>query len=248
MKKKLLIVEDNVKLLQSMTALFEDYFEVFSAENGQLGLDLCRANEPDIIISDVMMPEMNGYELTEAVKSQENTSHIPIILLTALGEDERRIEGYNYGADDYIVKPFKFDLLLSRVNNLLKTREQLRKIYDLNTPKVQHDFGVKDPVLSHLEALLVNHFRFRDFTIPEIASMMNMSIPKLEREVKRLAKMTPIQYINDFRLQKAKIMLQNNEEMSIFEISHTLGFRSLSYFGKAFRDKYGMSPSRMREL
>ena len=246
MKKKLLIVEDNVKLLNSMSALFEDYFDIHEATNGIEGVEKARLHKPNIIISDIMMPEMNGYELVEELKSNDRTSHIPIILLTALGEDERKIEGYNYGADDYIVKPFKFDLLLSRVNNMLKTREQLRRIYDKSTP-VNHEFGVKDPLLSHMEALLVNHYRFRNFTIPEIADMMNMTTPKLEREIKKLTGMTPIQYVNDFRLHKAKDMLMQGEK-SIFEVSHSLGFKSLSYFGKAYKEKFGVAPSKTAEL
>jgi DNA-binding response OmpR family regulator len=246
MKKKLLIVEDNEKLLNSMTALFEDYFDITEAVNGKMGLEKARLNTPDVIISDIMMPEMNGYELTEALKSNQRTSHIPIILLTALGEDERRIEGYNHGADDYLVKPFKFDVLLARVNNLLKTREQLQRIYDKTVP-INHEFGVKDPILSHMEALLVNHFRFRNFTIPKIAEHMNMTTPKLEREVKRLTGMTPIQYINDFRLHKAKALLLA-EDLSIFEVSHAMGFRSLSYFGKAYKEKFGIAPSKTKEV
>lgn len=246
MKKKLLIVEDNLKLLNSMSALFEDYFDIHEGENGQEGLEKARLHLPDIIISDIMMPEMNGYELVEELKGNDRTKHIPIILLTALGEDERKIEGFNYGADDYIVKPFKFDVLLSRVNNVLKTRDQLKRIYDKSTP-INHEFGVKDPLLSHLEALLVNHFRFRDFSIPLIAEMMNMTTPKLEREIKKLTGMTPIQYVNDFRLNKAKDMLKNGER-SIFEVSHSLGFKSLSYFGKAYKEKFGVAPSKTSEL
>lgn len=244
--KKLLIVEDNEKLLNSMSALFEDYFEIVEATNGLDGVAKARLHLPDVIISDIMMPEVNGYELVEQVKENPRTMHIPIILLTALGEDERRIEGYNHGADDYIVKPFKFDLLLARVNNILKSREQLKRIYDKSTP-VNHDFGVKDPLLSHLEALLVNHFRFRNFSIPQIAGLMNMNTPKLEREIKKLTGMTPIQYINDFRLHKAKTMLQKGDR-SIFEVSHTLGFKSLSYFGKAYKEKFGVAPSKTANL
>lgn len=246
MKKKLLIVEDNLKLLNSMSALFEDYFDIFEGENGQEGLEKARLHLPDIIISDIMMPEMNGYELVEELKGNDRTKHIPIILLTALGEDERKIEGFNHGADDYIVKPFKFDVLLSRVNNVLKTRDQLKRIYDKSTP-INHEFGVKDPMLSHLEALLVNHFRFRDFSIPQIAEMMNMTTPKLEREIKKLTGMTPIQYVNDFRLHKAKDMLKKGDR-SIFEVSHSLGFKSLSYFGKAYKEKFGVAPSKTSEL
>ena len=244
--KKLLIVEDNEKLLNSMSALFEDYFEISTAINGLEGLEKARLHAPDIIISDIMMPEMNGYELTEELKGNDRTRHIPVILLTALSEDERKIEGYNYGADDYIVKPFKFDLLLSRVNNVLKTREQLKRIYDKSYP-INHEFGVKDPLLSHIEALLVNHFRFRNFSIPQIAEMMNMSTPKLEREIKKITGMTPIQYVNDFRLHKAKDMLQQGDK-SIFEVSHSLGFKSLSYFGKAYKEKFGVAASKTAEV
>lgn len=246
MKKKLLIVEDNIKLLNSMSALFEDYFEILEASNGRDGIEKARLHAPDIVISDIMMPEATGYDLVETLKGNERTAHIPIILLTALGEDERKIEGYNHGADDYIVKPFKFDVLLSRVNNVLKTREQLIRIYDKSTP-INHDFGVKDPLLSHIEALLVNHFKFRNFTIPEIADMMNMTPPKLEREIKKLTGMTPIQYVNDFRLHKAKEMLLKGDK-SIFEVSHGLGFKSLSYFGKAYKEKFGIAPSKTSEL
>jgi YesN/AraC family two-component response regulator len=246
MKKKLLIVEDNAKLLNSMSALFEDYFDIYEGTNGREGIEKARLHMPDIVISDIMMPEVNGYELVEALKGNDRTSHIPIILLTALGEDERIIEGYNFGADDYIVKPFKFDILLSRVNNVLKSRDQLKRMYDKSTP-VHHEFGVKDPLLSHLEALLVNHFRFRDFSIPQIAGLMNMTTPKLEREMKKLTGMTPIQYVNDFRLHKAKDLLLKDDK-SIFEVSHSLGFKSLSYFGKAYKEKFGIAPSKTKEV
>ncbi len=246
MKKKLLLVEDNEKLLNSMSALFEDYFDIYEGKNGAAGIEKARLHMPDIIISDIMMPEVNGYDLVEELKGNDRTSHIPIILLTALGEDERIIEGYNYGADDYIVKPFKFDVLLSRVNNLIKSREQLKRIYDKSTP-VHHEFGVKDPLLSHLEALLVNHFRFRNFSIPKIAELMNMSTPKLEREIKKLTGMTPIQYVNNFRLHKAKDLLQKDDK-SVFEISHSLGFKSLSYFGKAYKEMFGVAPSKTKQL
>lgn len=245
MKKKLLIVEDNERLLSSMTALLEDYFEIEEATDGSTGVNKALIFNPDLIISDIMMPQMNGYELTEELKSNERTAHIPIILLTALGEDERRIEGYNHGADDYLVKPFKFDVLLARVNNLIKTREQLQRIYDTAVP-IHHQFGVKDPLLSHVEALLVNHFRFRNFSIPKIAEQMNMSTAKLEREIKRLTGMTPVQYINDFRLHKAKDLL-SSEDLTIFTVSHILGFRSLSYFGKAYKEKFGMAPSQTKK-
>lgn len=244
--KKILIVEDNEKLRETIVTLLEDHYTVYQAANGREGIDTARVHSPDIVISDIMMPETNGYELVDELKGNDRTKHIPIILLTALSEDEKKIEGYNFGADDYIVKPFKFDVLMSRIENLLKSREELKKIYNKAAP-IHHEFGVKDPMLSHMEALLVNHFKFRNFSIPEIAEMMNMTPSKLERDVKRLTGMTPIKYLNDFRLAKAKTMLEKGE-MSIFEVSYALGFKSMSYFGKAFKEKYGIAPSKTSEI
>ncbi len=246
MKKKILVVEDNEKLLASMSALLEDHYTMLEAKNGREGIDKARLHHPDLIISDIMMPVASGYDLVDELKENDRTKHIPIILLTALGDDEKRIEGYNHGADDYIVKPFKFDVLLSRINNLLKSRENLRKIYDKAAP-INHEFGVKDPMLSHMEALLVNHFKFRNFSIPEIAELMNMTPSKLERDIKRLTGMTPIKYLNDFRLNKAKHMLEKGDK-SIFEVSYALGFKSMSYFGKAYKEKFGIAPSKTNEI
>lgn len=246
MKKKVLIVEDNDKLRTTIATLLEDHFDISEAADGREGVDKARLNSPDLILSDIMMPETNGYELVDELKGNKATSHIPIVLLTALSEDEKRIEGYNFGADDYIVKPFKFDVLLSRINNLLKTRDDLKRIYDKASP-IHHEFGVKDPMLSHMEALLVNHFKFRNFSIPEIAELMNMTPSKLEREVKRLTGMTPIKYLNDFRLTKAKHMLTKGD-LSIFEVSYALGFKSMSYFGKAYKEKFGIAPSKTSEI
>jgi DNA-binding response OmpR family regulator len=246
MKKKLLIVEDNEKLLSSMSTLLEDHYEVTTANNGRDGIDSAKLHIPDIIISDIMMPEASGYELVEEVKANEKTRHIPIILLTALGEDEKMIEGYDFGADDYIVKPFKLHILLSRLDNLLEQRKLLKGVYDKAVP-VHHEFGVKHPTLTHVEALVVNHFKFKNFSIPQIAEMMNLTPSKLEREIKRLTGMTPIKYINDFRLTKAKHMLTKGDK-TIFEVSYTLGFKSMSYFGKAYKEKFGIAPSKTTEV
>lgn len=246
MKNKLLIVEDNVKLLSTMTALLEDSFDLHTAENGVDGIASARLHIPDIIISDIMMPKVSGYELVQELKSQEKTKHIPIILLTALGEDEKLIEGYDFGADDYIVKPFKLNVLLSRIDNLLKQRTMLRNLFDKAMP-VHHEFGVKHPTLSHLESIIVNQYRFKNFSIPIIAEEMGFSSSRLEREIKRLTGMTPVKYINDFRLFQAKHLLSSGDK-TIFEVSYMLGFKSMSYFGKAYKEKFGIAPSKTSKV
>lgn len=246
MKKKLLIVEDNVKLLSTMTALLEDSFDLYTAENGREGISSARLHIPDIVISDIMMPEASGYELVQELKSSDRTKHIPIILLTALGEDEKLIEGYDFGADDYIVKPFKLNVLLSRIENLLKQRTLLRNLFDKAMP-IHHEFGVKHPILSHLESIIVNQYKFKNFSIPDVAHIMGLTTSKLEREMKRLTGMTPVKYINDFRLTKAKHLLSNGEK-TIFEVSYMLGFKSMSYFGKAYKEKFGIAPSKTSQV
>lgn len=246
MKNKLLIVEDNVKLLSTMTALLEDSFDLHVAENGRDGIASARLHIPDIIISDIMMPEASGYELVQELKSGLKTKHIPIILLTALGEDEKLIEGYDFGADDYIVKPFKLNVLLSRIENLLKQRTLLRNLFDKAMP-IHHDFGIKHPTLSHLESIIVNQYRFKNFSIPVVANQMGFSTSRLEREIKRLTGMTPVKYINDFRLTKAKHLLSDGTK-TIFEVSFMLGFKSMSYFGKAYKEKFGIAPSKTSQV
>ena len=242
MQQKILVVEDNEKLLNSLNTLLEGQFTVVLARDGAEGIRLTRLESPDLIISDIMMPHTDGFELTNELKKDPRTKHIPILLLTALSEDEKQITGYEYGADSYMVKPFKFKILLARINNLLRNRENLREVYDKSAP-LNHEYGTKDPLLSHVESVLVGHFKFRNFTIPSLAEKVGVSPMKLEREIKKLTGMTPIQYINDFRLTIAKDMLLQNER-SIFEVAHTLGFKSVSYFGKAYKDKFGVTPSK----
>lgn len=242
MKKKILIVEDNEKLLQSLETLLEGQFQVLLAVDGSDGLQMARLHLPDLIISDIMMPLIDGYELTETLKKDDRTHHIPILLLTALNEDEKRITGYNHGADAYIAKPFKFNVLQARVHNLLRSRDHLRQVYDKSSP-VNHDFNTKDPLLSHVESVLVGEFKFRDFSVPAIAEKVGIPPMKLERDIKRLTGMTPIKYINDYRLHCARELLLKGHK-SVFEISHNLGFKSVSYFGKAYKEKYGVTPSK----
>lgn len=241
--KKILLVEDNESLLESMADLLEGDFEVITAVNGKIGLELAKAHQPDLIVSDIMMPEMDGYALVNRLKLNELTQEIPVILLTALGEEDNLVQGYDLGADDYIVKPFKSKVLISRIYNLLAARENLKKLYaKKQAEEVAPGYEVKDPTLALLESILVDRFRFRNVNIPDLARLMGITPSKLERDVKRLSGKTPLKYINDYRLEKAKYLLENTD-MRVSDVSYTLGFKSLSYFGKCYRAKYGEAPS-----
>jgi DNA-binding response OmpR family regulator len=242
--KKVLLVEDNRDLLESMEMLLAGQFSVESAEDGQQALELLGRSRPDIIVSDIMMPEMNGYELLKKVRSMGELKDVPIVLLTALGQDENLIGGYELGADDYLVKPVRAEVLIARLNNLLRKQAQMRSLYTSN-PERNTDLPVKDPVLAMLDSLVIKKYRFKNFTIPQLAGDMGLSYVKLEGQVKEKAQMTPVKYINEIKLKKAKELLVESE-MPIKDIAFKLGFRSLSYFGKCYKARFGITPSDAR--
>jgi DNA-binding response OmpR family regulator len=240
--KKVLLVEDNENLRMSLATLLAEDFSVTEAGDGEEGLRKALKDKPDIIVSDIMMPGMDGYELVAKLRRDPKTEDIPIILLTALGEEDNQIQGFELGADDYIVKPFKSRVLLTRIQNLLSQRDNLKKIYSRNNDGPEAQFQVKDPLLALVESLLVDKFRFKNVSIPDMATLMNMTPSKLEREIKRLTGMPPLRYINEYKLDKARYLIQNTD-MKISEISYMLGFKSLSYFGKCYKAKFGEAPS-----
>ncbi len=240
----ILVVEDNKNLRESICNLLEDSFNVLSAEDGEQGIAKALEYVPDVVISDIMMPNVDGYQLLNTLKNNKKTSKVPVVLLTALGEEERELEGLNTGADDYIVKPFKATVLLARIRNLIRNRKSLMIDIEGEMQKEMEasKFETKDPTLALLESLVADRFRFKNIPIPKIADEMNMTPSRLERYVKKNTGMSPNQYIRDYKLQKAKFML-DNDQMNVSHVSYKLGFNSLSYFGKCFKAKYGYSPS-----
>lgn len=245
MKKKVMIVEDNKDLLESMDMLLSEYFEVTPAVDGEDALEKLQDVKPDIIVSDIMMPRIDGYQLLKAIRENAEWKKIPIILLTALGQDENLIQGYELGADDYLVKPIRAQVLISRINNILKKQEFLSKIYSTDLDQ-KTALPVKDPILAMIDSLVIRKYQFKNFNIPDLASDMGMSYAKLETAVKEKAGLTPVKYINEIKLVKAKELLQN-QDTPIKEIAFYLGFKSLSYFGKYYKNKYGSTPSVKKE-
>jgi len=245
MKKKVMIVEDNKDLLESMDMLLSEYFEVTPAVDGEDALEKLQDVKPDIIVSDIMMPRIDGYQLLKAIRENAEWKKIPIILLTALGQDENLIQGYELGADDYLVKPIRAQVLISRINNILKKQEFLSKIYSTDLDQ-KTALPVKDPILAMIDSLVIRKYQFKNFNIPDLASDMGMSYAKLGTAVKEKAGLTPVKYINEIKLVKAKELLQN-QDTPIKEIAFYLGFKSLSYFGKCYKNKYGSTPSVKKE-
>lgn len=239
--KKILLVEDNTDLLESMDMLLSEHYTVYPAVDGEDALEKLIDVKPDIIVSDIMMPRLDGYELLRRIRLMPDLKNVPVILLTALGQDENLIEGYDLGADDYLVKPVRTQVLMSRIDNLLRKQDYLNKIYSTDL-EIKTSLPVKDPVLAMLDSLVIKKYKFKNFSIPQLADDMGMSYAKLESQVKEKAKLTPVKYINEIKLVKARELLENTD-MPIKEIAFHLGFKSLSYFGKCYKAKFGVTPS-----
>jgi len=243
-KTIILIVEDNPDLSEMIKEnLEEDYF-ILQAENGVKGLKLADETIPDLIISDIMMPEMDGYELSRKIKTNEKTNHIPVILLTAKAETKDKLEGLETGADDYLIKPFNSDELKVRVKNLIKVRRQLREKYqsqmlvkpaDVVVPSTQKLF------IDKLTSIIEKNISNEKFSVEILSEEIGLSRAQLHRKVKAITNQSPSEFIRNFRLQRAAELLKQDAG-NIAEISYQVGFSSQAYFTKTFQEVYGQTP------
>lgn len=242
----LLIVDDNQDLRAYLRGIFEDTYQVIEAANGQEGLDSALKNIPDMVISDLMMPGMDGFELCQALKTNQTTSHIPVVLLTAKATLQDRIEGLETGADDYLVKPFNATEIRTRVRNLIAIREQLKKHYAQSMidsdPMPPGTGTLEEPFIRKVKATLEREFGNSSFDVEKLAQEMNMSSSQLLRKLKALTNLTTVEFIREYRLQKAADMLAK-KSASVSEVAYQTGFESLSYFTKVFQQKYNTLPS-----
>lgn len=243
--KKLLVVEDNMDLRTFISWNFSSRFNVFEAEEGLAGWQLILEQIPDVIILDVMLPGMNGIKLCEKVKNDERTSHIPVILLTALSTDKDRIEGLKQGADDYISKPFSMEELSVRIQNILDQRERLRKRFlrfldqgSLTDLKVH---SLDEQFLKKLVTVIEQHMPDFNLNVGLLIDRMAMSRSNLFRKVKALTGESPITLIRTMRLKKAAQMMATGNG-NITNILLSVGFSSPSYFAKCFKAYFGKSP------
>ncbi len=240
----LLVVEDNEELRQFLVHHFDSY-NVLVAENGKLGFETANKKIPDIIVSDIMMPEMDGLEMCSKLKKHFATSHIPVILLTAKTEISQKIEGIDTGADAYIEKPFEIKYLESRIKNLLQQREVLRKRF-----KSESDTNMGNLVTSTYESkfiekaqkIIEDNLDNPDFSIEDFGMELNLSRSQLFRKFKSVFELKPSEYIKNERLKHSrKLLLEHN--FNINEISEMVGFRSASYFITSFKRLYGKTPA-----
>jgi len=244
-RSKLLIVEDNEDVRLLLKDIFDSLYHVETAVNGADGLEKARKIQPDLIISDIMMPEMSGIELCAKIKNNFDTCHIPVILLTAKTAIEHKFEGLRFGADDYITKPFDLKLLVLRCNNLINSRKLLKSSY-IHQPNISDqqiattDIDQKfiDKAMVIVEANLYN----TEFNIDIFASEMGLGRTSLFNKLKGVTGLTPNNFMSNLRLKKSAELLINNPELNISEISFSLGFCNPRYFNKCFKDLFGYSP------
>ena len=244
----ILIVEDNTELRNFIASGFRHQFTILSATNGEEGYDMATAHIPDLIISDVMMPKVNGLDFTNNIKTDERTCHIPVILLTARADSTSRIEGLKTGADDYLAKPFSMEELQVRVHNLLDLRkrlaENLKKELSSQSQEVPEalEQSLDQKFIERVKSVIEANISNSHFSVEMLAGEMNLSRAQLFRKVKALISTSPSDLINDLRLQRAAYLIRAKAD-NVAQIGYAVGFNEQSYFSKRFRKKYGVSPS-----
>ena len=251
-KPILLLVEDNEELLEMLNDMFSAFYEVHTARNGREGLAAVEQVQPDIIVSDVMMPEMSGKEMCYKLKNNVEFSHIPIVLLTAQNSVEYIVEGYMFGADDYVTKPFNVKILLARCSNLIRNKQQIIAHYsNLPATKITESIpavsATDKELLDKSIAIVKKNFDSPDFDVTSLASELCMGRSKLYTQFKQMIGLTPNEFILKVKLDEAMSMLKSQPELNISEISTTLGFSSPRYFSKCFKAFFGVSPQRVRK-
>lgn len=248
-KNIVLVVEDNRDMREFIKDSLGDEYHFEEAVNGVEGIKKAEDIIPDLIISDVMMPKMDGNEMTRKLKLDHKTSHIPIILLTARFGQENRIEGLETGADDYLTKPFDAKELHIRINNLINLRKKLQEIYNADKlaalPRGKNKLkGIDAQFMDRILKVIEEHISEEEFTIENFGNEVGMSRSQMFRKIKALTGKSCSVYLRSVRLAKAKVMLQNHES-TIAEIAYSVGFGSPSYFSHCFKDEFGYTPSEL---
>jgi DNA-binding response OmpR family regulator len=246
---KLLIVEDNPDLRRFIAESLKDEYELDIAKDGLEGLKRAQAAIPDLILSDVLMPNMDGYQLSNAIRSDDATSHIPIVLLTAKGDDLSRMKGWQEEVDDYLSKPFKMSELKMRIKRLLSVRDILRKKH---TSELTNNLATKnDEAISFqtkkdrefffkFHQIMCENYANERFSRTDAANQLNMSLRQLSRKLEALVDYSFTEYLRKYRLQRSTELLLSGKQVT--EVSYDVGFNSPSYFSSCFKAEFGEAP------
>ena len=243
----LMVIEDNEEVALYLQALLEDDYDLYLASNGKQGIDRAFELIPDIIISDVMMPYKDGFEVCETLKNDHRTSHIPIILLTAKVDEEDRIKGLSRGADAYLPKPFNQKELFLRIKNLLSLKNKFQDRYknlDQAEESAEEIIQYEDAFVKKLKATIEENLTNEKFNIARLCKLMGMSRSQLHLKIKALTDQSTSHFIRKVRLQKAKELLESGD-FNITEVAFEVGFQSRSYFTTSFSEEFGFAPSKL---
>jgi len=241
----MLVVEDMPDVRDYIRLAFSDNYQIIEADNGREGLRMAIEEEPDVVVSDVMMPEMSGIEMTRRLKSDVKTSHIPVVLLTAKATLEHQLEGFEGGADCYLPKPFSAKLLDTRIRNLLESQIRIREHFrDQLTFNAAED-GISrldKKFIAQLNEIIAQNIGGEEITVDDLAAQMGMSRVKLYRKIKKLTDMSISEFVVSVKLRRSLDLLTNSGK-TISEVAFEVGFNSLSYYTRCFRNQFKMSPS-----
>ena len=245
----ILVVDDNEDIRTYLRVLLSDHYYVIEASDGQNGLRLAKESVPDLIVSDVMMPVMDGLTFCSKIKEDEVTSHIPVILLTARSEESQRIEGYEHGADAYLTKPFSAHLLLARISNLLQARRQ-RKNMDaknvLSAEFIQAEAPGERMFLERFKKVAKSHIGNANLRMDDLGSELSLSKVQMYRKVKALTGKTPAEVLREMRMQKAYSLLKQTDK-TISEVAAEVGFAIPGYSSACFKKQFGINPTELRD-
>lgn len=245
-KPEVLIIDDNIDIRTYLRSVLSEKYNVSEAADGKTGLELARKIVPDIVLSDIMMPVMDGLAFCQQLKTDKAISHIPVILLTARSLDEQRAEGYEHGADAYLSKPFSLRLLLSRIDNLIESRKKLNQTWskgveDDEIGNISNE--IDKSFLKQLRKIIQENLADSDLSVEQIGDEIGLSRVQLYRKVKALTGYSPVEIVRKARLTRARHLLQTTER-TVSEVAYAVGFSTPSYFSKCYKDEFGENPKK----
>ena len=245
-RPEVLIIDDNIDIRTYLRSVLSEKYNVSEAADGKVGLELARKIVPDIVLSDIMMPVMDGLAFCQQLKTDKAISHIPVILLTARSLDEQRAEGYEHGADAYLSKPFSLRLLLSRIDNLIESRKKLNQTWskgveDDEIGNISNE--IDKSFLKQLRKIIQENLADSDLSVEQIGDEIGLSRVQLYRKVKALTGYSPVEIVRKARLTRARHLLQTTER-TVSEVAYAVGFSTPSYFSKCYKDEFGENPKK----
>lgn len=244
-KPIVLLVDDNVELLELMKDLFASSYQVLTATNGLQAWSVLKEQPVEVVVCDVMMPEMNGWELCRRIKADLRFSHIPVIMLTARHQMDDRVASYEAGADGYIAKPFSQEVLFARINNLVKSYQKRQTLFqkedNLNLDCLEYPSADKHFLQSVIESI-EKHLQDSEFDLEQLATDLNLSKSTLHRKIKAMTGLTPLDFVRNIKLKRACMMLEG-KKLTISEVAYAIGYNNPKYFTRCFKEEFGVTPT-----